>query len=79
MEADETEDVDKGTQPSLWYSVLQTSDACSPALPHLTRELQSHSCVADPDAMGTISTQVFSESGSRGDLPGLVAITLSPG
>ena len=74
MEADETEDVDKGTQPSLWGSVLQTS-----ALPHLTGELQSHSSTADPDAMGTTSTQVFSKSGSCGDLPGLVALTLSPG
>lgn len=74
MEADKTEDVNKGTQPFLWCLMLQT-----PALPHLTSELQSHSWVADPDAMGTTSTQVFSKSGTRGDLPGLVAITFAPG
>lgn len=79
MEAEETEDVDRGTQPSLWCSVPQTSDACPPALPHLTSELQSHACVADPDSMGTTSTQGFSKAGTCGDLPGLVAITLSPG
>lgn len=47
------------SQHTLWGSVFQTWDTCLASLPYLTGELQSHFCVADPDALGTTSIQQF--------------------